>query len=220
MQNKEILAGAGAILVAALVALILNHHIIAVLLVIFTVFGVVGSLQEREGKRKIEQPSEFRHPERPDADTSKPLKKDRKYYGPSIIKNNNKKVVTREEYKVKGVTYEDRQEKLSAIYKRCRDDHDRFGYFDEKAREAVSSANHTFVPEPDNEYDKNAIAVVDPIEGQIGYIPKKKTRKIIPEYVSKSYLSVKKGEDFYYATVEVWHEVPKSVFNGKNKWFD
>lgn len=216
MQNKELAVSAGAILVAALVAFILNHHIIAVLLVIFAVFGVVGTLQER----KTEQSSEAKQSERHDVGLSKTVEIDRKYYGPSIIKNNNKKVVTREEYKVKGVTYDDRQEKLSAIYTRCKEDNDRFGYFDEEAHEAVSSANHTFVPEPDNEYDKNAIALVDPIEGQIGYIPKNKTREIMPEYVSKSYLSVKKGEDFYYATIEVWHEVPKSVFNGKNKWFD
>lgn len=216
MQNKEILTGAGVILLVALIAFILDHHIIAVLLAIFAVFGVVGSLRERT----TEQSSEAKQPERHDTDISNPLEKDRKYHGPSIIKNNNKKVVTREEYKVSGVTYDGRQEKLSAIYKRCQDDHDRFGYFDEKSHEAISSAYHTFVPEPDNEYDKNAIAIVDPIEGQIGYIPKKKTREIMPEYVSKSYLSVKKGEDFYYATVEVWHEVPKSIFNGKNKWFD
>lgn len=216
MQNKEILTGAGAVFLAALVAFMLNHHIIAILLVIFGVFGVVGSLQER----KTEQSSEAKQPELPDVGPSKPVEIDRKYHGPSIIKNNNKKVVTREEYKVKGVTYDDRQKKLRAIYARCKKDNDRFGYFDEEAGEAVSSANHTFVPEPDNKYDKNAIAIVDPIEGQIGYIPKNKTREIMPEYVSKSYLSVKKGEDFYYATVEVWHEVPKSVFDGKNKWFD
>lgn len=220
MQNKEILTGAGAVFLAALAAFILNYYIIAVLLVIFMIFGVVGSLQEREGKRKIEQPSEFKHLEHPDVGPSKPVEIDRKYHGPSIIKNNNKKVVTREEYKVKGVTYDGRQKKLRAIYTRCKKDNDRFGYFDEEAGEAVSSANHTFVPEPDNKYDKNAIAIVDPIEGQIGYIPKNKTREIMPEYVSKSYLSVKKGEDFYYATIEVWHEVPKSVFNRKNKWFD
>lgn len=216
MQNKEILTGAGVILLVALIAFILDHHVIAVLLAIFAVFGVVGSLRERT----TEQSSEAKQPERHDAGPSMPVEIDRKYHGPSIIKNNNKKVVTRGEYKVKGVTYDDRQEKLSIIYTRCKEDNDRFGYFDEKTHEAVSSANHTFVPEPDNEYDKNAIAIVDPIEGQIGYIPKKKTREIMPEYVSKSYLSVKKGEDFYYATVEVWHEVPKSIFNGKNKWFD
>lgn len=216
MQNKEILTGAGAILLVALVAFILNHPIIAVLLVIFAMFGVVDSL----GERKTEQPSQAKQPERPDVGPSKPVEIDRKYHGPSIIKNNNKKVITRGEYKVKGVTYDDRQKKLREIYTRCKKDNDRFGYFDEDAGEAVSSANHTFVPEPNNEYDKNAIAIVDPIEGQIGYIPKNKTREIMPEYVSKSYLSVKKGEDFYYATIEVWHEVPKSVFNGKNKWFD
>lgn len=216
MQNKEILTGAGAILLVALVAFILHHPIIAVVLVIFAVFGVVGSL----GERKTEQSSEAKQSERHDVGPSKTVEIDRKYHGPSIIKSNKKKVVTREEYKVKGVTYDDRQKKLGAIYARCKKDNDRFGYFDEEAGEAVSSANHTFVPEPDNKYDKNAIAIVDPIEGQIGYIPKKKTREIMPEYVSKSYLSVKKGEDFYYATIEVWHEVPKSVFDGKNKWFD
>lgn len=216
MENKDLVISTGTILLAALVAFLLNHHIISVVLVIVAVLALIGSLVER----KTEEATEDNQSERHDADISKPLEKDRKYHGPSIMKNNNKKVVTREEYKVSGVTYDGRQEKLSAIYKRCQDDHDRFGYFDEKSHEAISSAYHTFVPEPDNEYDKNAIAIVDPIEGQIGYIPKKKTREIMPEYVSKSYLSVKKGEDFYYATVEVWHEVPKSVFNGKNKWFD
>ncbi len=216
MENKDLVISTGTILLAALVAFLLNHHIISVVLVIVAVLALIGSLVER----KTEEATEDNQSERHDTDISKPLEKDRKYHGPSIMKNNNKKVVTREEYKVSGVTYDGRQEKLSAIYKRCQDDHDRFGYFDEKSHEAISSAYHTFVPEPDNEYDKNAIAIVDPIEGQIGYIPKKKTREIMPEYVSKSYLSVKKGEDFYYATVEVWHEVPKSVFNGKNKWFD
>lgn len=216
MKNKDLVISTGTILLAALVAFLLNHHIISVVLVIVAVLALIGSLIER----KTEEATEDNQSERHDVDISKPLEKDRKYHGPSIMKNNNKKVVTREEYKVSGVTYDGRQEKLSAIYKRCQDDHDRFGYFDEKSHEAISSAYHTFVPEPDNEYDKNAIAIVDPIEGQIGYIPKKKTREIMPEYVSRSYLSVKKGEDFYYATVEVWHEVPKSVFNGKNKWFD
>lgn len=105
MQNKEILTGAGAILLVALVAFILNHPIIAVLLVIFAVFGVVGSL----GERKTEPPSEAKQSESHDVGPSKPVEIDRKYHGPSIIKNNNKKVVTREEYKVKGVTYDDRQ---------------------------------------------------------------------------------------------------------------
>lgn len=216
MENKDLVISTGTILLAALVAFLLNHHIISVVLVIVAVLALIGSLVER----KTEEATEDNQSERHDVGPSKTVEIDRKYHGPSIIKNNKKKVVTREEYKVKGVTYEDRQEKLSAIYTRCKEDNDRFGYFDEKTREAVSSAYHTFVPEPDNEYDKNAIAIVDPIEGQIGYIPEKKTREIMPEYVSKSYLSVKKGEDFYYATIEVWHEVPKSVFNGKNKWFD
>lgn len=65
MQNKEILAGAGAILVAALVAFILNHHIISVVLVIFAVFGVVGSLEERKTEHLSEHHREEKKKQKP-----------------------------------------------------------------------------------------------------------------------------------------------------------
>lgn len=65
MQNKELAVSAGAILVAALVAFILNHHIITVLLVIFMVFGVVGALQERKAEQTSEDHLEEKKKQKP-----------------------------------------------------------------------------------------------------------------------------------------------------------
>lgn len=70
MQNKEIVMSAGTLFFIALVAFILNHHIIAVLIVIFTVLGVIGALQEEKTEQSLEA-----HDEEKKKQTPKKLKK-------------------------------------------------------------------------------------------------------------------------------------------------
>lgn len=94
MQNKELVMSAGIMLLAALVAFILNHHVISVVLVILAVLGVVGTLEER----KTEQPTEHR-----DEKMKTQIPKKRKNY--------------RFSSELRGHFLHERQRKLSKLYR-------------------------------------------------------------------------------------------------------
>lgn len=94
MQNKELVMSASILFFIALIAFIFNHHIIAVLLVIFTVIGVVGTLQERN----TEQPSEDHREEK-------------KKQKPKKLKN------YRFSSELRGHFLHERQRKLSKLYR-------------------------------------------------------------------------------------------------------